>query len=140
MKTQHERAILPWWRLLQNSALLLNGIPMYSLLKAGVAVLACVFLVLGCGTGSSQSGAKSVDDIVREFRAAMRSPAADEAACNALSVYTSDAADPLSELVRQYAQQGNVDQSDADRLVAAANGIEASQVASDVLSELNCPP
>jgi hypothetical protein len=110
-----------------------NGTPIRSLLKAGVVVLACVSLVLACG-----GGARSADEIARSIQAATHSKAADEAVCNALEVYGSKPAEPLSDLLRYYAQQRAVDASGTDELIAAADGIEASQLASEVLSNLNC--
>jgi hypothetical protein len=107
---------------------------MRSRLKASVAVVTCVSLTFGCG-----GSAKSAEEIAAALRtAAENKQARMETTCSALDAYSSNAAQAFPDLLRSFAQQNNLEQSTIDDLMSASDGIEASQMASDVISKLNC--
>ena len=111
---------------------------MRSLLKAGIAVVACVSLALGCGGGGNS--ARSAEEIAAALRAAVHNKQARmETTCSALHAYSSNAAQGFPDLLRKFAQQNNLEQSTTDQLMSAADGIEASQMASELMSNLKCP-
>jgi hypothetical protein len=114
----------------------------------------------------SCGGSKSADDIARSIDEAIEATtvetsqaerarisdaqvesAADEVACDAIGAYGSEPAQALQDQLEAYAARqqvasgyglSQVDADAADRLAAAADGIETSQDAGEVLDELAC--
>lgn len=122
-------------------------------------VLAVTTLGASCGGGG---GGKNIDDIAAKIDDAARATkpqsglgvpeqkaeqSAERAICQALEAYSSEGAESLTELISRYAEQqqvlaqyglNEVDPEAANRLAAAASGIDTSQQAADVASKLGC--
>jgi hypothetical protein len=121
---------------------------------------ALCFLLLIPTALATGCGGKSAEEIAREMSQAAKATrsggevgeseaalAGKRAACDALSAYTSKPATSLAEQFKKYAEQqrvlarlqlNDVDPDYADRMAAAAEGIDGSQKSGEVLDALSC--
>jgi hypothetical protein len=121
--------------------------------RSGLATLGLLLALPGCGAKSAEEIASGMREAASETRAARgvtkseAENATTEAMCNALEAYTSKPAESLTTYLQREAavqnirQQLGLTQVDPDvpqRLIDAADEIDGTQKAGDVLSKLSC--